>query len=178
MPTQQGPNRALTESSANQFYLIRQLNFQKLDLASQFLFARYFLRLAREVVPLYWHCLVVVAFDALFHQLDQVPGVLLSLFDFANSQFRGILPVYIFLSSLLLDKLFLIFHLELLLLGFRQDWLGFLFCVSYRFLFIQTIFWLFDRLFQDRLFILFLFLSFLSRRLCVRLGHFSGLLIL
>ncbi|CAL5991981.1 Hypothetical_protein [Hexamita inflata] len=88
MPTQQGPNRALTESSADQFYLIRQLNFQKLVLASQFLFARYFLRLAREVVPLYWHC--VVAFDALFHQLDQVPGVLLSLFDFANSQFRGI----------------------------------------------------------------------------------------
>ncbi|CAL5973637.1 Hypothetical_protein [Hexamita inflata] len=73
MPTQQGPNRALTESSADQFYLIRQLNFQKLVLASQFLFARYFLRLAREVVPLYWHCLVVVAFDALVHQLDQVP---------------------------------------------------------------------------------------------------------
>ncbi|CAL6111833.1 Hypothetical_protein [Hexamita inflata] len=94
MPTQQGPNRALTESSADQFHLIRQLNFKKLVLASQFLFARYFLRLAREVVPLYWHCLVlVVAFDALFHQLDQVPGVLLSLFDFANSQFRGILPV-------------------------------------------------------------------------------------
>ncbi|CAL6074746.1 Hypothetical_protein [Hexamita inflata] len=91
MPTQQRPNRALTESSADQFYLIRQLNFQKLVLASQFLFARYFLRLAREVVPLYWHCLVVV-FDALFHQPDQVP-ILLSLFDFANSQFRGILPV-------------------------------------------------------------------------------------
>ncbi|CAL6083060.1 Hypothetical_protein [Hexamita inflata] len=35
----------------------------------------------------------MVAFDALFHQLDQVPGVLLSLFDFANSQLRGILPV-------------------------------------------------------------------------------------
>ncbi|CAL6049578.1 Hypothetical_protein [Hexamita inflata] len=70
MPTQQRPNRALTESSADQFYLIRQLNFQKLVLASQFLFARYFLRLAREVDPLYWHCLVVVAFDALFHQLD------------------------------------------------------------------------------------------------------------
>ncbi|CAL5994860.1 Hypothetical_protein [Hexamita inflata] len=51
MPTQQRPNRALTESSADQFYLIRQLNFQKLVLASQFLFARYFLRLAREVVP-------------------------------------------------------------------------------------------------------------------------------
>ncbi|CAL5977100.1 Hypothetical_protein [Hexamita inflata] len=93
MPTQQRPNRVLTESSADQFYLIRQLHFQKLVLASQFLFARYFLRLAREVVPLYWHCLVVVAFDALFHQLDQVPGVLLSLFDFTNSQFRGILPV-------------------------------------------------------------------------------------
>ncbi|CAL5977094.1 Hypothetical_protein [Hexamita inflata] len=93
MPTQQRPNRVLTESSADQFYLIRQLHFQKLVLASQFLFARYFLRLAREVVPLYWHCLVMVAFDALFHQLDQVPGVLLSLFDFANSQFRGILPV-------------------------------------------------------------------------------------
>ncbi|CAL6049764.1 Hypothetical_protein [Hexamita inflata] len=82
-----------TQPLADQFYLIRQLNFQKLVLASQFLFARYFLRLAREVVPLYWHCLVVVAFDALFHQLDQVPGVLLSLFDFANSQFWGILPV-------------------------------------------------------------------------------------
>ncbi|CAL5975898.1 Hypothetical_protein [Hexamita inflata] len=43
MPTQQRPNRALTESSADQFYLIRQLNFQKLVLASQFLFARYFI---------------------------------------------------------------------------------------------------------------------------------------
>ncbi|CAL6001059.1 Hypothetical_protein [Hexamita inflata] len=95
MPTQQRPNRVLTESSADQFYLIRQLYFQKLVLASQFLFARYFLRLAREVVPLYWHCLVMVAFDALCHQLDQVPGVLLSLFDFANSQFRGILPVVV-----------------------------------------------------------------------------------
>ncbi|CAL5970240.1 Hypothetical_protein [Hexamita inflata] len=52
MPTQQRPNRVLTESSADQFYLIRQLHFQKLVLASQFLFARYFLRLAREVVPL------------------------------------------------------------------------------------------------------------------------------
>ncbi|CAL6036200.1 Hypothetical_protein [Hexamita inflata] len=93
MPTQQRPNRALTESLADQFHLIRQLTFQKLVLASQFLFARYFLRLAREVVPLYWHCLVVVAFDASFHQLDQVPGFLLSLFVFANSQFRGILPV-------------------------------------------------------------------------------------
>ncbi|CAL6026698.1 Hypothetical_protein [Hexamita inflata] len=91
-PLSKDPNRVLTESSADQFYLIRQLHFQKLVLASQFLFARYFLRLAREVVPLYWHCLVV-AFDALFHQLDQVPGVLLSIFDFANSQFRGILPV-------------------------------------------------------------------------------------
>ncbi|CAL6037086.1 Hypothetical_protein [Hexamita inflata] len=70
MPTQQRSNRALTESSADQFHLIRQHYFQKLVLASQFLFARYFLRLAREVVPLYWHCLVVVAFDALFHQLD------------------------------------------------------------------------------------------------------------
>ncbi|CAL5976538.1 Hypothetical_protein [Hexamita inflata] len=60
MPTQQGPNRALTESSADQFYLTRQLNFQKLVLASQFLVARYFLWLAREVVPLYWHCLVVM----------------------------------------------------------------------------------------------------------------------
>ncbi|CAL6019299.1 Hypothetical_protein [Hexamita inflata] len=44
MPTQQRPNRALTESSADQFYLIRQLHFQKLVLASQFLLARYFLR--------------------------------------------------------------------------------------------------------------------------------------
>ncbi|CAL6017020.1 Hypothetical_protein [Hexamita inflata] len=153
MPTQQRPNRAITESLADQFHLIRQLSFQKLVLAFQFLFARYFLRLAREVDSLYWHCLVVVAFDASFHLLDQVPGVLLSLFVFANSQFRGILPVVdqlfpgfrrvgIFPSSLFLDKLFLIFHLELLLLGFRQEWLGFLFCVSYRFLFIWTIFWL------------------------------------
>ncbi|CAL5986918.1 Hypothetical_protein [Hexamita inflata] len=92
MPTQQRPNMALTESLAEQFHLIRQLTFQKLVLA-QFLFARYFLRLAREVVPLYWHCLVVVAFDALVHQLDQVPGVFLSLFVFANPQFRSILPV-------------------------------------------------------------------------------------
>ncbi|CAL6045808.1 Hypothetical_protein [Hexamita inflata] len=91
MPTQQRPNRALTESLADQFYLIRQLNFQKLVLASQFLFARYFLRLAREVVPLYWHCLVMVAFDALFHQLDQVPMFLFRLFVFANSQFLGVL---------------------------------------------------------------------------------------
>ncbi|CAL6083010.1 Putative_reverse transcriptase/endonuclease [Hexamita inflata] len=30
MPTQQRPNRVLTESSADQFYLIRQLTFQKL----------------------------------------------------------------------------------------------------------------------------------------------------
>ncbi|CAL5974074.1 Hypothetical_protein [Hexamita inflata] len=92
MPTQQRPSMAITESSADQFYLIRQLNFQKLVLASQFLFARYFLRLAREVDSLFWHCLLMVVFDALFHQLDQVPGILLSLFDFANSQFRGILP--------------------------------------------------------------------------------------
>ncbi|CAL6015714.1 Hypothetical_protein [Hexamita inflata] len=125
MPTQQRPSRALTESLADQFHLIRQLTFQKLVLA-QFLFARYFLRLAREVDSLYWHCLVVVAFDASFHQLDQVPGVLLSLFVFTNPQFRSILPVVdqlfpirfscfnIFLSSLFLDKLFLIFNLELL----------------------------------------------------------------
>ncbi|CAL5979495.1 Hypothetical_protein [Hexamita inflata] len=66
---------------------------KKLVLASQFLFARYFLRFAREIDSLYWHCLVVVAFDASFHQLDQVPGVLLNLFVFANSQFWGILPV-------------------------------------------------------------------------------------
>ncbi|CAL6057517.1 Hypothetical_protein [Hexamita inflata] len=52
MPTQQRPSRALTESLADQFHLIRQLTFQKLVLA-QFLFARYFLRLAREVVPIY-----------------------------------------------------------------------------------------------------------------------------
>ncbi|CAL6115420.1 Hypothetical_protein [Hexamita inflata] len=63
MPTQQRPNRALTELLADQFQLIRQLDFQKLVLASQFLFARYFLRLAREVVPLYWHCLVVVIYS-------------------------------------------------------------------------------------------------------------------
>ncbi|CAL6020211.1 Hypothetical_protein [Hexamita inflata] len=46
--------------------------------------------------------------------------------------FLGFRRVGIFLSSLFLDKLFLIFHLELLLLGFRQEWLGFLFCVSYK----------------------------------------------
>ncbi|CAL6097458.1 Hypothetical_protein [Hexamita inflata] len=92
MPTQQRPNRALTESLADQFHLIRQLTFQKLVLASQFLFARYFLRLAREVVPLYWHCLMMVAFDASFHQLDQVLRFRFSLFVFTNSQFRGILP--------------------------------------------------------------------------------------
>ncbi|CAL6011455.1 Hypothetical_protein [Hexamita inflata] len=115
MPTQQRPSRALTELLADQFYLIRQLTFKKLVLTSQFLFARYFLRFA---------------------------------FVFANPQLRSILPGMdqlfpgfscfdIFRSSLLLDKLFLIFYLELLL-GFRQDWLGFLFCVSYRFLFILT----------------------------------------
>ncbi|CAL6083068.1 Hypothetical_protein [Hexamita inflata] len=37
MPTQQRPHRVLTESSADQFYLIRQLTFQKLVLESQFL---------------------------------------------------------------------------------------------------------------------------------------------
>ncbi|CAL6106679.1 Hypothetical_protein [Hexamita inflata] len=125
MPTQQRPNRALTELLADQFHLIRQLTFQKLVLASQFLFARYFLRLAREVVLLYWHCLIMVAFDALIHQLEQVPRSLFSLFVFANSQFRGILPwmdqlfprvfllsyfqgfgrVDILFSSLLFDKL-------------------------------------------------------------------------
>ncbi|CAL6082994.1 Hypothetical_protein [Hexamita inflata] len=52
MPTQQGPNRALTESSANQFYLIRQLNFQKLDLASQFLFIYIYLYRLTLLVPL------------------------------------------------------------------------------------------------------------------------------
>ncbi|CAL6067498.1 Hypothetical_protein [Hexamita inflata] len=93
MPTQQRPSRALTESLADQFHLIRQLTFKKLFLASQFLFARYFLQLAREVVPLYWHCLVVVAFDALVHQLDQAPMFRVSLFVFANPQFRSILPV-------------------------------------------------------------------------------------
>ncbi|CAL6058160.1 Hypothetical_protein [Hexamita inflata] len=155
MPTQQRPNRVLTESLADQFHLIRQLTFQKQVLASQFLFARYFLRLARQVVPLYWHCLVVVAFDASFHQLDQVPGVLLSLF--ANSQISEYIAgggltisqnLGVLVSSLalyvivFLDKLFLIFNLKLLLLGIRQEWLCFLFCVSYRFLFILTIFWL------------------------------------
>ncbi|CAL6014936.1 Hypothetical_protein [Hexamita inflata] len=92
MLTQQRPNRAHGVVSGP--VLPDSLTqFQNLVLAFQFLFARYFLRLAWEVVPLYWHCLVVVAFDALFHQLDQVPEVFLSLFDFANSQFRGILPV-------------------------------------------------------------------------------------
>ncbi|CAL6066007.1 Hypothetical_protein [Hexamita inflata] len=72
MPTQQRPYRALTELLADQFHLIRFLTFQKLVLASLFLFARYFLRFAREVVPLDWHCLMMVAFDALVHQLDQL----------------------------------------------------------------------------------------------------------
>ncbi|CAL5981173.1 Hypothetical_protein [Hexamita inflata] len=80
MSTQQRPSRALTESLADQFHLIRQLTFKKLVLA-QFLFARYFLRLAREVVPLYCHCLVVVAFDASFHQLDIYIGQQEQLFD-------------------------------------------------------------------------------------------------
>ncbi|CAL5989356.1 Hypothetical_protein [Hexamita inflata] len=81
MPTQQRPNRALTELLADQFQLSRQLTIKKLVLASQFLFARYFLRFAREVV----HCLMMVAFDALVHQLDQVPSYcFLSLFVFAN----------------------------------------------------------------------------------------------
>ncbi|CAL6090979.1 Hypothetical_protein [Hexamita inflata] len=84
MPTQQRPNRALTESLADQFHRIRQLTFQKLVLASQFLFARYFLRLAREVDSLYWHCLVVVAFDASFHQLDQVPRILFRLYIYIS----------------------------------------------------------------------------------------------
>ncbi|CAL6072241.1 Hypothetical_protein [Hexamita inflata] len=152
MHTQQRPSRALTESLADQFHLIRQL--KKLFFVSQFLFARYFLRLAREVDSLYWRCLVVVAFDASFHQLDQVPGVLLSLFvlQIPNfgvycrwwiNYFQEFRRVDILFSSLLLDKLFIIFfNLLLFLLGFRQDWHGFLFCVSYRFLFIWTIFWL------------------------------------
>ncbi|CAL6070842.1 Hypothetical_protein [Hexamita inflata] len=80
MPTQQRPSRALTELLADQFHLIRQLTFQKLVLASQFRFARYFLRLAREVDSLNCHCLMMVAFDALFHQLDQVPRFHFSLF--------------------------------------------------------------------------------------------------
>ncbi|CAL6074114.1 Hypothetical_protein [Hexamita inflata] len=82
MPTQQRPNRALTESLADQFHLIRQHNFQKLVLASQFLFACYFLRLAREVVPLYWHCLVVVAFDASFHQLARIKRRYIYIYSF------------------------------------------------------------------------------------------------
>ncbi|CAL5981361.1 Hypothetical_protein [Hexamita inflata] len=92
MPTQQRLSRALTESLADQFHLIRQLNFQKLVLAFQFLFARYFLRLAREVDSLYWYYLMMVTFDALFHQLDYVPVVHFSLFVFAYSLFWGILP--------------------------------------------------------------------------------------
>ncbi|CAL6034949.1 Hypothetical_protein [Hexamita inflata] len=36
MPTQQRPSRALTESLADQFHMIRQLNFKKLVLASRF----------------------------------------------------------------------------------------------------------------------------------------------
>ncbi|CAL5995617.1 Hypothetical_protein [Hexamita inflata] len=77
MPTQQRPSRALTESLADQFHLIRQLSFQKLFLASQFLFARYFLWLAREVVPLYWHCLVffniIYIYIYIFILLQQYP---------------------------------------------------------------------------------------------------------
>ncbi|CAL6088822.1 Hypothetical_protein [Hexamita inflata] len=75
------------ELLADQFYLVRQLDFQKRILAFQFLFARYFRRLAREVDSLYWHCLMMVAFDALFHQLDQVIGFILSSFVFANPNF-------------------------------------------------------------------------------------------
>ncbi|CAL6045762.1 Hypothetical_protein [Hexamita inflata] len=100
MPTQQRPNRALTELLADQFQLIRQLDFQKLVLASQFLFARYFLRLAREVVPLYWHCLVVVAFDALFHQLDYTKSFILQQnhpFESGNTGVRE--PMFCFRKS-------------------------------------------------------------------------------
>ncbi|CAL5997967.1 Hypothetical_protein [Hexamita inflata] len=100
--TPQRPNRALTESLADQFQLIRQLTFKKLVLASQFLFARYFLRFARKVVPLYWHCLMMVAFDASFHQLDQVPGVLLS--------FHKILKVYTKIKIQVLIHSILIHH--------------------------------------------------------------------
>ncbi|CAL6008746.1 Hypothetical_protein [Hexamita inflata] len=145
MPTQQRPSRALTESLADQFHLIRQLTFQKLVLA-QFLFARYFLRFAREVVPLYWHCLVVVAFDASFHQLDQVSFLVYLFLQIPNfgvycwwQLTRWYLPQLSFFRQTISD---ILFNLELLLLGFRQDWLGFLFCVSYRILFILTIFWL------------------------------------
>ncbi|CAL6022738.1 Hypothetical_protein [Hexamita inflata] len=69
MPTQQRPNRALTESLADQLHLIRQLDFQKLVLASQFRFARYFLWFAREVVPLYWHCIYSIIYIQLLKLL-------------------------------------------------------------------------------------------------------------
>ncbi|CAL5998860.1 Hypothetical_protein [Hexamita inflata] len=94
MPTQQRPNRALTESSADQFYLIRQLNFQKLVLASQFLYARYFLRFAREVDPLYWHCLMMVAFDALFYLLDQLPRFRRSSLTFGQELNTTLTPLF------------------------------------------------------------------------------------
>ncbi|CAL6024024.1 Hypothetical_protein [Hexamita inflata] len=185
MPTQQRSNRALTESSADQFYLIRQLNFQKLSFSLFVISLGLHGRLFRCIGIAWWwlplmHCfinLIRYLGSFLVYLILQIPnfGVYCR---WQISYFLGFSCFDIFLSSLLLDKLFLIFFNLLLLLSFRQDWLGFLFCVSYRFLFILTIFWLFDRLFQDRLFILFHFLSFLLRRLCVRLGHFSGLLIL
>ncbi|CAL6074359.1 Hypothetical_protein [Hexamita inflata] len=71
----------------------------------------------------------------------QIPNFVVN-FRWQINFFLGFRRVGIFLSSLFLDKLFLIFHLELLLLGFRQQCLGFLFCVSYRILFIWTIIWL------------------------------------
>ncbi|CAL6083953.1 Hypothetical_protein [Hexamita inflata] len=108
MPTQQGPNRALTESSADQFYLIRQLNFQKLVLASQFLFAHYVLRLAREVVPLYWHCLVFLYIYITSSRRHKQTSRKLSEWDIYsesfqnfktfNQQFKRLLPQFKFVG--------------------------------------------------------------------------------
>ncbi|CAL6053959.1 Hypothetical_protein [Hexamita inflata] len=91
----------------------------------------------------YMHCfinLIRYLLSFLVYLILQIPNFGVYCRWYINF-FLGFSFADIFLSSLLLDKLFLIFHLELLLLGFRQDWLGFLFCVSYRQC-IQTIFWL------------------------------------
>ncbi|CAL5978980.1 Hypothetical_protein [Hexamita inflata] len=47
--TQQRPNRALTESSADQFYLIRQLNFQKLLLSSSLVYFNHWILSSERV---------------------------------------------------------------------------------------------------------------------------------
>ncbi|CAL6043679.1 Hypothetical_protein [Hexamita inflata] len=71
MPTQQRPSRALTESLADQFQLIRQLTFKKLVLA-QFLFARYFLRLAHFYVCIIYVVCIISKSNIIYNQLTVV----------------------------------------------------------------------------------------------------------